>query len=115
MSQEWEIQKSPTSLLPGDLRVAQKRDKGQVDASPHWIRVIEYNCYETLEQELISEKAGYSLLYDVKEQLRQEILNLEKAIESERKLSKAMVEKLRETLQRRDEEIVFLRKQLEAK
>jgi len=43
---EWTIQEAQTTLLPPDLRVAQRRFPGEVDPSPHWIPVIEKSAYD---------------------------------------------------------------------
>ena len=48
----------------------------------------------TLTQQLRAEKAGYSLLYEVKEQLRQEVEDLQQKLESEKKRAQVLVETL---------------------
>lgn len=66
---EWEIQEATTTLLPPDLRVAQRRFPGQVDPSPHWTPVIEKTAYDflakqvaDLQSQLLTEKAEVSRL-----------------------------------------------------
>jgi hypothetical protein len=49
---EWEIQDAPVAFMPPELRVAQRRFPGQVDASPHWVPVIEKSAYDAKLAEL---------------------------------------------------------------
>lgn len=93
---EWTIQEATTTILPPDLRIAQRHYPGEVDPSPHWVIVIEHSAYAKLARENVE------LLLEIRALQRNECGALEQIgeLESRIKYLREQVLKLEEHIDR---------------